>query len=107
MWPQLPHVHHIKIVDRRLRTMTCVVVASLLLVVFEQVLIVIAIAFSVVSKTDNVFTKPEFSMPDDPYHVKHILGQLTFGIGAGVLLGTATGCLMLWLLRALVPARAR
>src|SRR5712692_11561747 len=47
-----------------------VVVASLLLVVFEQVLIVIAIAFSVVSKTENVFTKPEFSMPNDPYHVK-------------------------------------
>ena len=84
-----------------------VVLASLLLVVFEQALIVIAIAFSVASKTENVFTKPEFSMPDDPYHVRHILGQLTFGIGAGMLLGAATGCLMLWLLRMLVPARAR
>jgi hypothetical protein len=83
-----------------------VVVASLLLVVFEQVLIVGAIGFSVVSKIDNVFTKPEFSRfsrPDDPSHVKHILGQLTFGIGAGILLGAATGCLMLWLLRMLVP----
>lgn len=80
-----------------------VVVASLLLVVFEQVLIVVAIAFSVVSKIGNVFTKPEFSRPDDPSHVKHILGQLTFGIGAGILLGAATGCLMLWLLRMLVP----
>ena len=83
-----------------------VVVASLLLVVFEQLLIVGAIAFSVVSKIQNVFTKPEYSMPDDPYHVKHILGQLTFGIGAGMLLGTATGCLMLWLLRTMVPPRA-
>lgn len=83
-----------------------VVVASLLLVVFEQALIVSAIALSVVSKTENVFTKPEFSRPDDPYHVKHILGQLTFGIGAGILLGAATGCLMLWLLRKLVPTRA-
>jgi hypothetical protein len=83
-----------------------VVVASLLLTVFEQVLIVAAIAFSVVSKIDNVFTRPEFSRPDDPHHVKHILGQLTFGIGAGILLGTATGWLMLWLLRRLVPARA-
>ena len=80
-----------------------VVVSSLLLVVFEQVLIVAAIAFSVVSKIENVFTRPEFSRPDDPHHVKHILGQLTFGIGAGILLGTATGCLMLWLLRMLVP----
>jgi hypothetical protein len=84
-----------------------VVVASLLLVVFEQALIIAAIAFSVVSKTGNVFTKAEYSAPDDPNHVKHILGQLTFGIGAGMLLGTATGCLMLWLLRMLVPARAR
>jgi len=84
-----------------------VVVASILLVVFEQTLIVAAIVFSVLTRTANVFTKPEFSMPDDPNHVKHILGQLTFGIGAGVLLGAATGCLMLWLLRTLVPARAR
>jgi len=84
-----------------------VVVASLLLVVFEQLLIVAAIAFAVVSKIDNVYTKPEYSRPDDPQHVKHILGQLTFGIGAGMLLGAATGCLMLWLLRRLVPARTR
>ena len=80
-----------------------VVVASLLLVVFEQMLIVVAIVFSVISKIDNVFTKPEYSRPDDPNHVKHILGQLTFGVGAGILLGAATGCLMLWLLRMLVP----
>ena len=82
-----------------------VVVTSLLLTVFEQVLIVAAITFSVVSKIENVFTRPEFSRPDDPHHVKHILGQLTFGIGAGILLGTATGWLMLWLLRRMVPAR--
>jgi hypothetical protein len=84
-----------------------VVIASVLLVVFEQMLIVVAIAFSVIAKIENVFTRPEYSMPDDPSHVRHILGQLTFGIGAGMLLGTATGCLMLWLLRTLVPARAR
>jgi hypothetical protein len=88
---------------RRFGSYPNVVVASLLLVVFEQALIVGAIAFSVVSKIDNVFTKPEFSRPDDPSHVKHILGQLTFGVGAGILLGAATGCLMLWLLRMLVP----
>lgn len=82
-----------------------VVVASLLLAVFGQVLIVAAIAFSVVSKIDNVFTHPDFSRPDDPYHVKHILGQLTFVIGAGTLFGAATGCLMLWLLRTLIPSR--
>ena len=81
-----------------------VVVASLLLVIFEQVIIVAAIVFSVLSRIDNVFTAPEFSIPvEDPYHLRHIVGHLTFGIGAGMLFGAATGCLMLWLLRMLVP----
>jgi len=84
-----------------------VVIASLLLVVFEQALIIGAIAFSVITKAENVFTKPEYSTPNDPSHVRHMLGQLTFGVGAGMLLGTATGCLMLWLLKKLVPPRER
>ena len=84
-----------------------VVVTSLLLVVFEQTLIVSAIAISVFTHIENVFTEPEFSTPNDPSHVKHIIGHLTIGIGAGMLFGAATGCLMLWLLRRLVPARAR
>jgi len=85
-----------------------VVVASLLLVVWEQLIIVVAIVFSVLTKIENVFTEPEFSIPtEDPYHIRHIVGHLTFGIGAGMLFGAATGCLMLWLLRMLVPSRAR
>lgn len=81
-----------------------VVVASLLLVVFSQLVIIVAIIYSVMTKTENVFTEPEFSITgDDPYHFRHIIGHLTFGIGAGMLFGAATGCLMLWLLRTLVP----
>jgi hypothetical protein len=83
-----------------------VVIAGLLLVAYAQLLIVLAILFSVVSKIDNVYTHREYSTPNDPNHVKHIIGQLTFGIGAGLLLATATGCLMLWLLKRLVPSRA-
>src|SRR5689334_21193417 len=83
-----------------------VVVASLLLVVWEQLIIVVAIIFSVITKMENVFTEPEFSLQrEDPNHLGHILGHLTFGIGAGVLFGTATGSLMLWLLRTIVPRR--
>ncbi|HEY3139250.1 MAG TPA: hypothetical protein VGL29_24735 [Blastocatellia bacterium] len=81
------------------------VLAAFLLVVFEQALIVAAIAFSVLSGIENVFTQAEFSVPNDSHHVKHILGQLTFGIGAGMLFGAATGCLVLWLLRMLLPRR--
>jgi hypothetical protein len=82
-----------------------VVLAACLLVVFEQVLIVAAIVFSTLTGMQNVFTEPEFSMQNDPHHLKHIVGHLTFGIGAGMLFGAATGCLMLWLLRMLVPKR--
>jgi hypothetical protein len=91
------------IYTRRFGSYPNVVVASLLLIVFEQVLIVLAIAFSVLSGIENVFTEREFSMPNDPHHIRHIFGHLTFGIGAGMLFGAATGCLMLWLLKRLVP----
>ena len=85
-----------------------VVAVSLLLVVFSQVIIVLAILFSVIGKNENVFTEPEFSIVgEDPYHVRHIIGHLTFGIGAGMLFGAAMGCLMFWLLRMLVPMHAR
>lgn len=91
---------------RRFGSYLNVVVASFLLVTWEQLLIIAAILFAVVTKIENVYTAPEFSIPgDDPHHIKHILGHLTFGIGAGTLLGVATGCLLLWLLRMLVPAR--
>jgi len=80
-----------------------VAVATLLLVVFGQLLITLSILFAVITGINNIFTHPDFSVPDDPHHVRHILGQLTFGIGAGTLFGAATGCLMLWLLRKLVP----
>src|SRR5262245_24413659 len=44
-----------------------VVVATLLLVVFEQALIVVAIIFSILTGMENVFTEPEFSTPNDPH----------------------------------------
>lgn len=91
---------------RRFGSYPSVVVASLALVIWGQLLIVVAIAFSVISGWENVFTAPEFSIPgDDPFHFRHILGHLTFGVGAGTLYGAATGCLLLWFLRRFVPMR--
>jgi hypothetical protein len=85
-----------------------VILASFLLVVWEELLIISAVTFSVLTHTMNVYTRPEYSFPgEDPNHLKHILGQLTFGIGAGTLYGAATGCLLLFLLRRLVPSRAK
>lgn len=85
-----------------------VVLSSFLLAVWGQGLVVLAVLFSVITGLDNVYTKPEFSVPgDDQYHVRHILGHLTSGIGSGTLFGAAAGCFLLWLLRKLVPVRLR
>jgi hypothetical protein len=89
---------------RRFGSYPNVVAASVLLVVWGQLLIVLAIVFAVLTGTNNIFTAPQYSFPRvDPHHLKHISGQLTYGIGAGILFGAAMGCFLLWILRMLVP----
>ena len=91
---------------RRFGSYPNVVMASLLLNIWAQLLIVAAILFAVITKTENIYTHPEFSIPhDDPLHLRHIYGHLTFVIGAETLFGSAVGSLLLWLLRTLVPMR--
>ena len=85
---------------------TNVVTTSLLLNAWSQSLIVIAILVAVVTGTENIYTLPEFSVPgDDPLHLRHIFGHLTFMLGLGTLFGAGVGCLMLWFLRLMVPMR--
>lgn len=89
---------------RRFGSYYNVVLATFLIVAWGQLLIIAAIVFSVVTRTQNVFTRPEYSIPgDDPNHVRHIVGHLTFAMGSGILFGVATGCLLLFLLRKLLP----
>jgi lysylphosphatidylglycerol synthetase-like protein (DUF2156 family) len=89
---------------RRFGGYTSVVVASLLLNAWSQILIVLAIIFSVVTGTVNVYTLPEFSgKGPDPLHLRHIIGHLTFAVGLGTLFGAGMGCLLLWLMRIMVP----
>lgn len=89
---------------RRFGSYYNVVLAAFLIVAWGQILIIAAIVFSVVTRTENVFTRPEYSIPgDDPNHVHHILGHLTFALGSGILFGVATGCLLMFLLRKLLP----
>lgn len=90
---------------RRFGSYLNVIVASFLLVAWGQLLIIVAVAFAAVTGIDNIFTAPEFSRVADDRYLRNIFGHLTFGIGAGTLFGAATGCLLLWLLRKLVPAR--
>ena len=78
-----------------------VVAAVFLLELWSQLLICGAIAFSAVTGTTNIYTAPEYSPPSGP--VGHIIGHLTAGVGFGTLLGAAMGCLLLWMLRRIVP----
>ncbi len=83
---------------------TNVVLASLLINLWSEGLIILAIVFSVLTGFENVFTRPEYLIGiDSPRHLRHIYGHLTFGVGLGTLSGSAVGCLLLWLLRSLIP----
>lgn len=83
-----------------------VFIVTFMLIVFREILIIAAILFTVLTGIDTIFAAPEFSLPkDDPHHIRHIVGHLTFGIGGGTLLGGAMSCLLLFLLRRIVPPR--
>jgi hypothetical protein len=89
---------------RRFGGYTNVVLASLLVNLWAEGLIILAILFSVFTGVENIFTRPEYSLRmKDTHHLRHIYGHLTFGIGLGTLSGSAVGCLLLWLLRWLLP----
>jgi len=84
------------------------VTASILLVLWSQSLIVVAILFSVFTGIENIYTLPEFSVPGpDPYHLRHIWGQLTFGVGFESLSGSLIACLFLFMLRRISPEDRR
>lgn len=86
---------------RRFGSYSNIVVAAFLLQCWQQLLIVGAIAFSVFANINNVYSAPEYSPHGGP--LGHIAGHLTFGLGMGTLFGAGTGCLLLWMLKRLVP----
>ncbi|PYQ16488.1 MAG: hypothetical protein DMF80_04830 [Acidobacteria bacterium] len=90
---------------RRLGRYSNAIVATILLVFWSQVLIVLAIAFAAVTGVQNVFAAPEFS-PRRAGPLPHIAGHLTFALGFGILVGSAMACLTLWTLRRLVPVES-
>jgi hypothetical protein len=79
-----------------------VVVSAFLLELWSQLLISSAIAFSAITGTTNIYSAPQYSH-SLRHHGHHIIGHLTFSLGLGTLLGAAMGCLLLWMLRLLVP----
>ena len=81
---------------------TSVVASAFLLVTWAQLLIVAAIVFAALTGIHDVYSVPPYSGGET--YGRHILGHLSFGIGTGTLFGSAMGCLLLWILRRLVPA---
>ncbi len=79
-----------------------VVASAFLLVTWEQLLVSAAIAFAAFTGLQNIYSIPEYSFGES--HLAHIAGHLTAGVGSGTLIGSAVGCLLLMLLRLLVPA---
>jgi len=85
-----------------------VVVASFLLNAWAQLLIMGAILFTGITGIHNVYTYPEYaSVGPDPNQIRHLLGHLSGGVGLGTLEGAAEGCIVLWLLRMLLPVQTR
>ncbi len=81
-----------------------VVVTALLLNIWAELLISGAILFTIVTGIQDIYTAPEYSIPGhESSHLRHLYGHLTYGIGSGTLLGAAFGCLLLFLLRTLLP----
>jgi hypothetical protein len=80
--------------------------ATFMLMLWKESLISAAIAFSALTGIGTIYSAPEFS--GGPRHVltpvQHILGHITFGLALQSLLGAGMGCLILWILRALVPS---
>ncbi len=80
-----------------------VIVGAFFLVTWSQLLIVAAILLSVFGGVDNIFTAPQFSPGNDPHHMQHIIGHLTFGVGLLTLFSSLMGCVLLFMLRRIHP----
>jgi hypothetical protein len=83
---------------------TNIIVTSLLLNIWAELLIIATIFYAMITHTSNIYTAhPLFPAEAEDATMSHIYTHLTFGIGIGTLGGAAVGFLMLWLLRTLVP----
>jgi len=88
---------------KRFGSYASVVVASFVLIAWEQILIVLAISVTLLSGKLNVYTEPAYTFGES--HAQHIAAHLTYGLGVESIFGAAMGCLVLWMLRRLVPSK--
>lgn len=90
--------------SKRFGGYTSVTLASFLLVSWAQLLMALSILVAVLIGVPNVYSAPEFSFPNDPFQIYHMISHLIAILLVG-LLGAGMGSLTLWLLRAFVPRR--
>jgi len=86
---------------RRFGGYTNIVAAVVLMICWEEFLIVAAILFTNFTGITNVYSASEFSGGESPW--AHVAGHLTIGVGSGTLFGAAMGCVLLWMLRKADP----
>jgi uncharacterized membrane protein YoaK (UPF0700 family) len=84
-----------------------VIVSVVFLEVWTQLLIVAAIAFTALTGIHTVFADPVYSPGRMADPRIHIAAQLTFVLGFGIIFGIGMGCLLLVLLRLLVPLETK
>ena len=86
---------------KRFGSYSNVVVSAFLLVFYAQLLVALAIAFAALTRTENVFAAAEFSFRMT--YAQHIASHLTVILGLQSIMAAAMACLILWMLRWLVP----
>jgi hypothetical protein len=80
-----------------------VVLAAFLLIGWAQLIIVFAIALTAWTGWVNVYSSPEYTY--GATHLQHIAGHLTLGLGMEGIFASMMGCVLLWVLRRLVPIK--
>ena len=78
-----------------------VITCAVLIEAWAQLLISLAIAFTILTDVPTVYTAPPFSGRMTP--LQNMFSHVTFSLSFGSLFGAAMGCVLLWILRVLVP----
>lgn len=78
-----------------------VVVCAILLEIWGQGLISFALVFTLLTGLPTIYSAPRYSFGMSV--ARNLFSHLTFSMGFGILFGAGMGCLLLWLLRLLVP----
>jgi hypothetical protein len=78
-----------------------VVACAILLEAWAQLLISLALVFTLLTRIPTIYNAPRYS--GHMTVAQNLFSHVTFSLGFGSLFGAGMGCLLLWLLRVLVP----